>query len=294
MPLIVGWWALVSVMMQATAPSQGVGELLAADRAFSAASARTPDLSSGIGSMFADDVVMQVPGNRLIEGKQRAIDFLRAAPDAQGRAEWTPIRGGVSADGRHGFTFGYMTVHQKDGSRAPMKYMGYWIEGADGWRVAVYKRRPRPAGDVALTMMPPAVPLRTVQPSNDAAAVETFRKSLDAAERAFSDEAQAIGIGPAFTKFGSADAVNMGGQQDAAFTVGSEAIGNAIGAAYPQGVSPVSWAPEKVIVASSGDLGVTIGWIRPNKPAADKPVAIPFFTIWRRASPSDPWRYVAE
>jgi hypothetical protein len=51
-----------------------------------------------------------------------------------------------------------------------------------------------------------------------------------------------------------------------------------------------------VIVAASGDLGVTIGMIRPNAPGADgKPQPpIPFFTIWRRDGLNGPWRYIAE
>lgn len=289
-------------------PQSVVDELLAADRAFSASALKAQDLASGLGGMFADDVVMQVPGNRLIEGRSNAVAYLRAAGDARGRAEWTPVRGGVSADGRHGFTFGYMTVHAPDGSRVPMKYMGYWVKGRaspaptnhpgtaavqDGWRVVVYKRRPSVEGDSAPRMMEPALPAR-LQPPNDSSATERFRASLDLAERAFSRDAQTIGIGAAFAQYGSSDAVNMGGPKAAAFIVGAEAIGRTIGAAYPPGASPVSWAPDKVIVASSGDLGVTIGWIRPNAPAADRPAAIPFFTIWRRESPSDAWRYVAE
>ena len=54
--------------------------------------------------------------------------------------------------------------------------------------------------------------------------------------------------------------------------------------------------PDKgVIVASSGDLGVTIGTIVVNE--ADSTGArpsFPFFTVWRRSGPDQPWRYVAE
>jgi hypothetical protein len=67
-----------------------------------------------------------------------------------------------------------------------------------------------------------------------------------------------------------------------------------VGEGYGPGVSPVSWAPERVIVASSGDLGVTIGWITRNSPEQNRPPRNPFFTIWRRANASAPWRYIAE
>lgn len=58
--------------------------------------------------------------------------------------------------------------------------------------------------------------------SNDASALERFRESLDQAERAFSDEAQKIGLGAAFAKFGTADAVNMGGPNEAGFVIVAE------------------------------------------------------------------------
>ena len=45
------------------------------------------------------------------------------------------------------------------------------------------------------------------------------------------------------------------------------------------------------LVASSGDLGVTVGYIR-TKDGSRPPV--PFFTVWRRDSPASPWRYIAE
>jgi hypothetical protein len=88
----------------------------------------------------------------------------------------------------------------------------------------------------------------------------------------------------------------MGGPNDAAFVIGSEAIGKAVGAGQPANGSSVSWSAESVIVASSGDLGVTIGYIRPNAPAgaSPAPAPIPFFTVWRRASATAPWRYIAE
>jgi hypothetical protein len=79
------------------------------------------------------------------------------------------------------------------------------------------------------------------------------------------------------------------------FVLGAEAIGRAVSVGSPPTGSQVSWAPDRVIVASSGDLGVTVGTIRPNAPAAGAAAAgIPFFTIWRRANSSAPWRYVAE
>jgi hypothetical protein len=280
----------------AESPQAVVDELLAADRAFSAASAGT-DLISGLSAMFAADVAMPVPGARFSASAHEALAVLRTNPDnATSRAEWVPVRGGISADGRHGYTWGYMAVRKPDGTTALFKYLSYWVKQRDGWRVAAYKRRPRPDGDVSLAPIAASLPAHLAAVSTDAATIERYRASLDATERAFSADAQVIGLGVAFARYGTADAVNMGGPQNAAFVVGSEAIGDMVSDGKPAEPSPLSWAPDRTLVASSGDLGVTIGLIRRNTPSADPnaPPGFPFFTVWRRATVNDPWRYIAE
>ena len=278
---------------QAATPQAAVDELLAADRAFAAASART-DVVAGLSAMFTDDVTMPVPGNRFVEGKAAAIEALRAnADNARSRIEWSPVRGGVSSDGLHGFTFGYMTLHKPDNTEAPLKYLSYWIKKPEGWRVAALKRRPRPAGPVPLELMPAALPSRLAPPAADASVIAAAKKSLDQTERDFSDEAQTIGLGPAFAKYGRADAVNMGGPDDPGFVVGAIAIGRSVSGGKPPSPSPLSWSADKSIVASSGDLGITFGMIRQNAPAEGRP-GIPFFTIWWRSGTNEPWRYIAE
>lgn len=279
---------------QLPAPDTAVEELLAADRGFAARSATT-GAASAITAMFTEDVVMPIPGGRFATGQAEARAALEAGPDPSGTtADWRPVRGGISADGTQGFTFGYMKLTRPDNTVIPAKYLAYWIKGPGGWRVAVYKRGRLPIdASVPEEAMAPALPPKMVAPVSDGAALERFRQSLDQAERAFSAEAQKIGLGPAFVKYGSGDAVNMGGPSSPGFVVGSVAIGKAVATGEPAtGGSTVHWAPEKVIVASSGDLGVTIGWIRRNAEPNEK--GFPFFTIWRRDSTSDPWRYVAE
>jgi len=290
-------WTPASIVGAQVSGPQGVAdELLAADRAASAASAKTTVIP-GLTAMFASDVVMQAPGVGFARGVAAATESLRGNPDnLTGRIEWTPVRAGVSADGLHGFTFGFMTLHKPDAAAVPLKYLAYWVKRDGRWQVAAYKRRLRPAGDVSAALLAPALPAQLVPPSTDPAALTNHSRGLIAAEQAFSDEAQRIGLGAAFAKHGSADAMNMGGPDDPGFVLGSEAIGRAIGAGGPAGSSPVSWSADSAIVASSGDLGVTIGYIRANAPAggaAPRPPT-PFFTIWRRSGPAAPWRYVAE
>lgn len=280
----------------ARSPAMVADDLIATDRAFSAASARL-DSVSGLSAMFAADVAMPIPGGKFTASAAEAVAALNANPDnARQRAEWTPVRAGVSADGEQGYTWGYMTVTNPDGTTAPFKYLSYWVKRAEGWRVVAYRRRPRPAGDVSLAAIPPSLPPARIAPSADSAQTERYRASLDATERAFSTEATVVGLGVAFARYGRPDAVNMGGANDAAFVVGSTAIGDTVSGGKPTEPSTLSWAPDRTVVATSGDLGVTIGRIRDNAPGPDPnaPTVFPFFTVWQRASPNEPWRYVAE
>ena len=85
-------------------PQTVVEELLATDRAFSAASAKT-GLVAGLSAMFAADVVMPIPGSKFSASAIEAVEALRANPDnAASRTEWVPVRGGISADGHQGYT----------------------------------------------------------------------------------------------------------------------------------------------------------------------------------------------
>jgi ketosteroid isomerase-like protein len=297
MPRSISLLILTAVITAQAAPPRAVAdELLAADVAASAASARTTVIP-GLTAMFAQDVIMQAPGVGFARGIDAATEALKAnADNAAGKVEWTPVRAGIAGDGLHGFTFGYMTLRRPDGTTAPIKYLAYWVKGEGRWQVAAYKRRLRPAGDVAVTVMTPSLPEKLAPSSGDPARRASFVQSLTAAEKAFSDEAQKIGLDAAFAKYGSADAMNMGGPNEPAFVIGADAIGKSVGAGQPTTGSTVNWSAESVIVASSGDFGVTFGYIRQNAPAGTSPAPapVPFFTIWRRASPTAPWRYIAE
>lgn len=274
-------------------PEAAFNRLLESDKSFAAAAAGKPPIEA-IPAMFADDVNVPV-GATFVQGKAKATEAMKSTADnLTGRVEWTPIGGNISADGTHGFTFGYMTMTKADGTRIPLKYLAYWIKGAEGWRVAVYRRRPRAEGDVSTALMTPALPKKMVAPSADAASISKHGESLAAAEKAFSNFAQTVGLGEAFAKNGRADAVNMGGPKTPGFVVGASAIAQSVGEGAPTDRSELEWSADRVLVATSGDLGVTIGAIRLNTPKEGQPSSFAFFTIWRRDDPSQPWRYIAE
>lgn len=264
----------------------GVDALLAADRAFSARAAEAASAADGFAPMFDAEAVMPAGGSHAV-GRDAVIAAFRDSPAfREGRVAWTPVRGGISADGSHGFTYGYLTLSGGDPARRNRKYLAYWIRRPEGWRVAAYRQLPRPAGEVSLELLPASLPGAAVPGS-----AADHRASLAAAEQAFSDRAQRVGLRAAFREYGREDAMNM--YEGAAFRVGLDAIT----AGFPEGVatSPLAWSTDRSFVAPSGDLGVSIGTIRSNGPVAEgQPASFPFFTIWRRDGPGAPWRYVAE
>ncbi len=266
-----------------------VDELLAADRAYSESSAKV-DLVDGLAAMFDADTVMPAPGG-FVRGTEAIIAALKTNPaNAGSRARWVPVRGGISADGQHGFTIGFMTITAEGKPPRKAKYVSYWIKRPSGWKVAVYKRAPQPEGEFSSDLMAPSLPTRALAASTDRQTLAAWKDSLDKAERSFSDESLVIGLGPAFVKHGSPDATNLGA--GAGFTVGNTAIGADVASFNGP---PIKWAPDDVIVSSTGDLGITWGFIRPLEPPANgQPAGGPYTTIWRRAGPDQPWRYIAE
>jgi hypothetical protein len=282
----------VPALVTAQTPQQAADDLLAADRSFSAASAKTT-LVPGLAAMFAADVAMMSPAE-IAYGAAKAREALEANPANKGAtATWTPARVGLSADGTHGFTAGFMTITRADGSVNPAKYLAYWHKEPPGWRVLAYKRVPAKA-------VPPAaavtyvLPKRLVTAKPATADLDRERESLAEAERSFARDAQTMGIGPAFKQYGSPDAINLFGPDAPTFVLGNAAIAEGVGSGQPPNTSPVDWGPEKTIIAASADFGVTIGYIVPKKPREGQPARQAFFTIWRRESASAPWRYIAE
>jgi hypothetical protein len=127
---------LIAQAGPAEGPHVSVDRLLDADRGFSAAGAGKSAVES-ISAMFADDVILPGPGPAFTDGRAGAIEALKAnADNVTGRVTWSPVRGGISADGTHGFTFGYMTMTKADGTSVPMKYLDQTGGGVAGRRLS--------------------------------------------------------------------------------------------------------------------------------------------------------------
>ena len=269
---------------------KAIDELLTADREH-ARRAQGTNVVEALGGMFADDVFLSAYG-AFHPGRDSALARLRAVPEnLTARLEWAPIRAGISGDGQHGFTYGFMTLVRADSTKLPLKYLAYWVRKPDGWKVAVYRRGARAEGTIPTAMREPSIPDKAVAITRDTAVIARHAKALGEAERDFSTLAGKIGLGPSFTQNSAPDAMNMGGGQGADFLYGPQAIGAGVGAGET-GPSKLTWGPDTVLVASSGDLGVTIGHIN-APPDGNQPARrIPFFTVWKKVA--GVWKFVAE
>jgi hypothetical protein len=290
--LVFAFAALSIAAGRQQSPQAAANELLTADRTFSDAGASL-EVIDAISAMFDDSVMAPALPGKFVKGKRELVAVMRQnALNLGAHATWVPMRAGVSADGTHGFTWGFMTVKRGETPPQRLKYLAYWVKGPLGWRVMAYRRAPSAEGEVIMAVQPPALPDRMVAPITDAATIARHRASVMAAEKAFSDTSQKVGLGAAFRINGRPDAVNMGGAQSSDFVRGNVAIGDDVGRGSEGKPSPVSWdSGEGALVASSGDLGITFGIIRSNDAPAGTP-GFPFFTIWKREN--GVWRYIAE
>lgn len=279
----------------ARTPARIADELLAAERRYArAATART--LRDGLGAMFTDGVLMPAPRGVILAGKTPVLAALTATADSSSRVTWTPIRVGLAADGEHGFTVGFMFATRADGTKAQYKYLSYWVRDGGTWKVAGWRRRAMDAVAIDSTMLAPLLPERLVAPVRNVATHTQLLAGLRGAEQRFSDTAQRIGVGAAFAAMGDETSLNVGLPTDGRFAVGAHAIARLVAGGQPlDAPSTIAWNADTAIVASSGDLGITFGVIRPKTPpTGPAATGAAFLTIWRKATPTSPWRYVAE
>ena len=278
-------------------PQAALDELIATERALSEAAAKLSP-AEGIASLLADDGILYTRPAP-VTGRAAAVAALQANPANAGTfAKWRSIRGGISADGLHGYTLGYLDIEGGNSPTAKRRYLAYWTRGARGWRVAAMKQIGHGPQDEIAEQQPPTLPSHLIPPQP--ADLSGHEASLIAAEKAFSDRAQVVGIKQAFQDFGRPDAIHVFGIKG--FSIGLPAIKanhevqeKAAGA----GPTPINWSADTALVASSGDLGITFGKIRRNDPAASLPPGAlpggnPFFTIWYRDSTDQAWKYIAE
>jgi ketosteroid isomerase-like protein len=268
-------------------------ELLAADRAFAAASAAS-NVVDALPAMLTPDALF-VFGPQYLVGAAAVHDALAANPANLATVQrWDPVRADVSSDGTVGYTSGYIELLLPSGAVVPGKYLAFWRRDAAGvWKVAAYKRGGRPAGPVSL--VPPAgfeTPDSRHEryvPNTDPAST---RAAVMAVDQSFSDLASAIGTGEAFARFVAPDGAGFGGF--APFSYGAAELAASYG---PYVAGALVWSPEAGEAAASGDFAFTSGGFQVRDPGPGGTWTVigagKYLTIWRR-QPNGPWRFVMD
>ena len=259
-------------------------ELLAADRAWATLGAAT-NLIESLVAPLASDGIFLAPGAGFLRGPDEVRDFLNTNPiNIDSKWRWSVIRADVSSDGQSGYTYGYSEFELPSGVVLPGKYQAYWSRQSNGgWKMAAFKRSQRAPGAVSLIPPPgfetPTTQHRRYYPNTEPA---TELPVLFGVDRAFSDAAQS-GVADAFAAFVAPDGAQGGGNL-VTWAFGPEAI-----RAAWAGVAPTfTWAPELGDVATSGDLGFTVGYVYSGGVAFSK-----YFTVWQK-QPNGIWRYIVD
>jgi ketosteroid isomerase-like protein len=242
------------------------------------------------------DLVFLAPGQNILHGKPAVRDYLQAVdPEGATRFAWGLTRADVGASGRFGYTFGWTTVTTTavDGTETTThgKYANLWRRGGGGWRLIAHAR----TRDVAIevTPAPPDFPLfpdsgfRCLVPEAPSAALAA---ELDA-DRDFAALSMASGEADAFGSYAAADAVLLGAGLP--LIIGPADIAALYADDPPE--DTLDWAPVGGAVASTGELGYTVGEAvyTDSEPGGDTRYYSKYVTIWEKQA-DGAWRYIAD
>jgi len=268
-----------AVSSSGASPSSARSDLLAADSSFGRAQPSV-SLIDKLTNALSDDVHF-CAANQHVHGRQAARTLLATNPaNPTASIEWAPRSGGVSADGTNGYTYGFAVQRNSDGKALPLYYVAYWRKQRDGWHMLAFKRAGGGGGEPAPRTFTDE---RPVAERGDSA---TMAVSLAAAEKAFSDDAGVRGTHEAFRSRASRFAATIGGPNKADFNYGPDEIAAGVG----PDTKDLDWSSDEVVVAPSGDLGLSMGRIRVKSNPNNPPIV--FFTIWRRENGR--WAYLVE
>ena len=245
--------------------------LLTADRTLAERTAAL-GMVDGFLPALSEQAAYLHPGAPLLRGADRIRAFFQT-PDSTGQVTWTPAFADVSADGRLGYSYGFLR-----GRGAGAKYLTCWLKDQRGWRIVAHARtRLAPASD-------------SVRPSSRVVSSDPVRgpgdpSELMRADSSFSAMSVAQGAKPAFLAYATEDAISFGGGPG--MNEGRQAIGAAFDG-FPSG-AVLAWRPVAAVIAESGDLGCTVGeaTIESLKQYSK------YLTIWKRQRDGS-WKFAAD
>ncbi|MEO0460021.1 MAG: hypothetical protein AAF219_04190 [Myxococcota bacterium] len=257
------------------------------DRAHSWFSERT-GYESGFIPLLADDVVLVVEGQPILQGKASATEYYRAIdPDDRQRLSWRPTRIDASAGGSLGYSFGWTeTLSDNDEVVYGENIAVWWRSENVGWRVAVYYqstlRGPPDEDSENLALFPDESGRCPQSPSSE--------EALLRADTEFSARSVADGRAVAFSEYAAPEGAL---RRSGVLVVGPEAIAESLGN-VPDG-EELAWDPQLAGLAASYDIGWTVGPAIYTVPTSEGELSFPskYLTVWQRQN-DGAWRYAID
>lgn len=246
--------------------------LLAADRNLARAT-EVAGVMDGFVPALTDDAAYLHPGAPLLRGRAAIRAFLATTAPVPGLT-WTPAYADIAASGTLGYTYGWTRSGTQHGT-----YLACWRKQPAGvWLISAYVRTvPVPLSD------PPPRP-RALEPAAPVGG-PADRAELMRADSAFSQASVARGAKAAFVAFAAENAIAFGG--GARINHGREAIGAGFDDFPTDAV--LGWTPVAADIATSGDLGCTVGEAR----ITARRYFSKYLTVWKR-QPDATWKFVAD
>jgi ketosteroid isomerase-like protein len=250
---------------------------------------------TGVVALLADDVAYLRGGVAAVYGRESVAALLNATLSAAGiPLQWQPLGGGLSADGRFGFTYGIAEIEPSGastsgGTRSPTRlerYIAVWRRTVGGaWRVVAYS-------EVGGATVPDVSPTGTAPPPEPVDGREgPWRADLRQVDNDFSDEASRSSIADAFSSYVAPNGILFAGPE---LVTGPAEVHELF--ARGDNRTSLVWHPVHSGVASSGDLGFTVGeWVRTGSSAGGAVTQRfgKYLTVWRKM-PNGKWRFVAD
>jgi ketosteroid isomerase-like protein len=244
----------------------------------------------GLLALLGDDVVYLRAGVPAVYGRDGARSLFVAGSGAPTLVvAWEPVGGGVSDDLQSAYTYGLVARLSQPKSPARFeRYIAYWRrENQQSWRIDAYSEvGSAPSGEVNLTADQTTPPVRQLPKSLDEATAK-----VRAADSLFSDLAYRMGTGFAFSNTADDNGVIFGTPQ---LVVGPQAIRSFF--AGQETSSSLTWRPVYAAVATSRDLGFTVGeYIATGRGSSGAAVQRfgKYLTVWKLQRDGT-WKFVVD
>lgn len=252
-------------------------------------------LAAAAAAWLDSSVIYLKAGAPLLYGRSAALAILGESPSPEHTTyQWRPLGGGVSSDGRGGYTFGIATTAVPNADGPPTvrsdRYLAFWRRGRDGgWRVSAYAEvggRSLPANATIPTAeLPPVV---AGARGGRAEAARRVRQ----ADSAFALAADLQGTGIAFASYVAPQGVVFSGSE---IVIGTDAV-KALYDEQQRAGGTLNWRPVYADAVQSGDLGFTVGEYVFTGRGSNGSVVQRFgkyLTIWKKL-PGGDWRFVVD